>query len=161
MGDGTRTELGAWFEAEYGRLIRFAYAVSGDRHLAEDLVQEAYVRVSAAGPRDLARTGAYVRRAIVNLARGRWRRLQHERRALSLLHQSEEEPATERDDQVWQAIRLLPARQRAVIALRFYEDLHDSEIARVLGIGEGSVRRHSFRGVQRIREIVREDRDES
>lgn len=156
--DGTeRIDLTGWFVGEYPRLVRFAIVVCGDAHLAEDLVQEAYIRARLAGARTEDRIGAYVRRIIVNLGRSRFRRILAERRALDRTDPvTEAAPVGERDEAIWSALLQLAPRQRAAVALRFYEDLSDADIASVLGIGEGSVRQHLFRGMTRLRALLGE-----
>lgn len=147
-------DLETWFVAEYPSLVRFAIAVCGDAHLGQDLVQDAFLRARVAGVRTEDRAGAYVRRIIVNLSRSRFRRLRTERRVLNGLAPAEHVEATPRDDAVWSALQQLSARQRAVIALRYYDDLTDARIAEALGISEGSVRQHLFRATQRLRALL-------
>jgi RNA polymerase sigma factor (sigma-70 family) len=152
----TEGDLGTWFVAEYPSLVRFAIAVCGDPHLAQDLVQDAFLRAQAAGARTEDQIGAYVRRIIVNLSRSRFRRLRTERRVLDGLKPIEPSEHQGRDDAVWQALLHLSARQRAVIALRYYDDLTDAGIAETLGIGEGSVRQHLYRATQRLRTLLKD-----
>lgn len=152
----TGEDLGAWFVAEYPSLIRFAIAVCGDPYLAQDLVQDAFLRAQAAGARTEDRIGSYVRRIIVNLSRSRFRRMRTERRVLNGLMPGAPSEHQDRDDEVWQALLRLSARQRAVIALRYYDDLPDARIADTLGIGEGSVRQHLHRATQRLRILLRD-----
>lgn len=147
-------DLASWFRVEYPSLVRFAVGVCGDHNLAEDLVQDAYVRASSSKVDEL-NPGAYVRRIIVNLSRSRFRRLNAERRALSRRGPDEVfAPSTERDDQIWQALAQLSPRQRAVLTLRFYEDLSESDIARTLDISPGNVKKHASRGMDRLRSVL-------
>ena len=146
-------QLGAWFEAEYAGLLRFAYFVCGDRAHAEDLVQDAFVRLYRAGARVEEETvRAYARRAIVNLSRSAWRRRGSEQRAL---RRSGWEVIAPHDpgprDEVWRAILALSPQQRAVIALRYYEDLSEKEIADALGISAGSIKKHASRAMEALR----------
>jgi RNA polymerase sigma-70 factor (sigma-E family) len=149
-------ELAAWFDAEYEGLLRFAYLVCGDRHLAQDLVQEAFVKMSLAGAR-VTRTGVktYARTTVLNLARSRFRRAALERRAHA---RADEVPdhgdAVGARDEVWKAMDALSPRQRAVVALRYYEDLSEAEIAATLGMSAGSVKQHSDRAMRRLRETL-------
>ena len=136
----------AYVEASWPRLFRTAHALTGDRHEAEDLLQTALIkaygswgRISRAANRD-----AYVRRMLVNQLIS-WRRRP--------LHRSETTTADVPDagtpgpelgitesGAMWQALAALPPRQRAVVVLRYYEDLSESEIAAVLGIAPGTVK---------------------
>jgi RNA polymerase sigma factor (sigma-70 family) len=152
-------ELGEWFLAEHGPLVRFATIVCGDRYIAEDLVQEAFVRTSLAGARLDLPMGAYTRRTIVNLSNSRFRRRAAERRAYSRLTRDEVvHPPAEHRDAMWDAIQQLSPRQRAVIALRFYEDLSERDIASMLGISTGNVKKHASRAVGRLRTLLQDRR---
>jgi RNA polymerase sigma-70 factor (sigma-E family) len=144
--------LGAWFAAEYPSLLRFAYLVSGERGSAEDLVQEAFVRLYRAGARtDDATVGAYARKAIVNLARSAHRRRATAERVVIDRPRSGAPPDVEARDELWNALRDLSPKQRAVVALRFYEDMSEREIAGALGISTGSVKKHADRAMTRLR----------
>lgn len=147
-------ELGRWYVAEHDRLLRFAVVVCGNRHAAEDLVQEAFVRCCLAGAEVGPTLGAYVRRTIVNLTRSAWRRRTNERIAISRLDHSEQHEALEDRSAMWSAILELSPRQRAVIALRYYEDLSESDIATALGISPGNVKKHADRARTRLRQIL-------
>lgn len=154
-------ELGRWYVGEHDRLLRFAVVVCGNRHNAEDLVQEAFVRCCLAGAAVSPTLGAYVRRAIVNLTRSAWRRRTNERVAISRLNHVEHRTAPEERSAMWTAILELSPQQRAVIALRYYEDLSEAEIAATLGISPGNVKKHADRARTRLRQILeREVTDE-
>jgi RNA polymerase sigma-70 factor (sigma-E family) len=148
-------ELGSWFQTEYPRLLRFAYFVCGDRAQAEDLVQDAFVRMYKAGARvEEQGIGAYARRTIVNLSRTGFRRAGREARALHQLDvragASEPSDVGARDE-MWRAIQVLSPRQRAVVALKFYEDMSERDIAEALGMSAGSVKKHTDRALGRLR----------
>src|SRR5207237_10483993 len=113
-------QLGLWFEMEYPGLLRFAYFVSGDAATAEDLVQDAFVRIYRAGGRvDREGFQTYARKTIVNLHRSGFRRAARERAARSDEVVSSDTAAYALRDELWDAIQSLSPRQRAVIALRF------------------------------------------
>src|SRR5262245_24902338 len=142
--------------------LRLAYFLTGDRELAEDLTQEAFVRVAGRfrhlhEPDDLP---AYLRRTIVNLFTSQLRRKCLERAWLR--RQTVPEPATEsvdvetRDD-LWQAMNALPRRQRAALVLRYYEDLSEEEASRVLGCSVGALNQLVVRAKAALRERVREE----
>ncbi|MER7006697.1 SigE family RNA polymerase sigma factor [Dactylosporangium sp. NPDC000555] len=146
--------------ARFGALLRYATVVTWDLHLAEDITQNVLVRVQGRWAR-IARLGApeaYVKRMIVNEFLS-WRR----RRAARLVPLSTEglealavplpDPAGFRDerDAMMRLIAALPRQQRAVIALRFYEDQSVEEIAGVLGCREVTVRTHLSRALTALR----------
>jgi RNA polymerase sigma-70 factor (sigma-E family) len=125
--------------------FRTAYFLTGDRDLAEDLVQEAFVRV--AGRFRHLRTptafDAYLRRTIVNLFTSHLRRLRLERAELRRrafeARPGTDDPDPTIHDELWSRVCRLPERQRAAIVLRFYEDLPERETAEVLGCSMGAV----------------------
>jgi RNA polymerase sigma-70 factor (sigma-E family) len=138
---------------------RLAYLLTGDPHLAEDLAQEAFVRlIGRLGRiRDEAAIDAYLRRSVVNLARKQWRRRATQRAYLrrerpdSINEEASADDFAARDE-LWGALGKLPYRQRAAIVLRFYEDLTEQETARALGCAVGTVKSSVSRGLQRMRE---------
>lgn len=146
----------ALFHREGRSLVRLAAVFCDDREAAEDLVQEAFIRLhrSAGSIREPERAAAYLRSIVINLARD------HNRRGLmSLRHRGrtpapprapgfEDEVAAGTDDRVViEALRLLPERQRACLVLRFYAQLTEVETARTLGISQSSVKTHCRRGL--------------
>jgi RNA polymerase sigma-70 factor (ECF subfamily) len=130
--------------------LKLAVVLTGDRHLAEDLVQEAFVRLrSGRGPAPGAEL-AYLRRTVINLSHGHHRHLGVVRRRTvepAPDARAAEVDAVRRDGQrqVADAVRSLPDRQRDCIVLRFYAELSDREIAEALGIRPGSVKTHLHR----------------
>jgi len=123
------------------RLVGLAYSLSGDRSIAEDIVQEALLATHRAWA-EIDQPPAYARRAVVNLAATRVRRLGRERRALGRwsgrrVPFAELEPA---DAEFWLAVGALPLRQREVIALHYVEDLAVADIATALDIAPGTVK---------------------
>ena len=143
-------QLGVWFEAEYPSLLRFAYFVVGDTTEAEDLVQDTFVKLY----RSTGRIGeigfkGYARKTILNLHRSRLRRRSsHEPLELAAV-QKDRDLAVE--DEVWAALLTLSPRQRAVVALRFYEDITETEIASTLDMSVGSVKKHTSRAIAKLR----------
>jgi RNA polymerase sigma-70 factor (sigma-E family) len=145
----------ALFTAEAGRLVSLARFFVDDRTAAEDLVQEAFIRLARSAHRiqDEGRAAAYLRSIVINLARD------HNRRGLvSLRHRppavtdepSAEQTATGRENrrEVVAALRALPKRQRDCVALRYYLDLSVPEIAETLGLSVNSVKTHLQRGLR-------------
>lgn len=151
-------DFASYVAARGAALQRFAYLVTGSSADAADLVQEA---LSRAYPRwaALARTDtaeAYVRRSIVNASISGWRknrRLVVVDDAEPLLRQHVPDPAAAVGDadEAWRLCRELPARQRAAVMLRFYEDLSFAQIALVLDCTEATARSHVHRAVTALR----------
>jgi RNA polymerase sigma-70 factor (sigma-E family) len=140
-------------------LLRYALMLTGDEHLAQDLVQETLIRVQLHWRRVARadRPELYVKRMAVNLYLG-WRRGSWSRRNVLV-----EAPAAGREgspdpaeqaadrDEMWLLLGRLPRRQRAVLVLRYYEELTDHEIAGVLGCRVGTVRGHASRALATLR----------
>jgi RNA polymerase sigma-70 factor (sigma-E family) len=162
----TRTVEEVETSAEGGRLemlyashapdaARLAYLLTGDRALAEDLVQEAFVRMFGRF-RDLRHPeafGAYLRKTVVNLARTHFRKRGVERTYLDRESRKPEPtaaPAGQREE-MWDALRSLKPRQRAAIVLRYYEDLTEAQTADVLGCAVGTVKSLVSRGLDQLR----------
>jgi RNA polymerase sigma-70 factor (sigma-E family) len=144
------------FREEGGALVRLARLFVDDRNAAEDLVQEAFIRLarSAGRIREPDKAAAYLRSIVLNLARDHNRRgLVSLRHRLPLTDEATTAGADEgldlREDQleVLDALRTLPRQQRNCIALRYLEELGVAEIAATLGISENSVKTHLKRGM--------------
>jgi len=142
--------------------VRLAYLMTGDREIAQDLVQEAFARVigrlghlRSDAPLDL-----YLQRTIVNLIKNGWRRRSveraHDARARAEPFVAEIDGAVADRLAVWQAILGLPIKQRTAIVLRFYEDLAENDIARIMGCRPGTARSLVSRGMASLREELRE-----
>ena len=139
--------------------IRLAFLLTGDRALAEDLVQDAFVRL-VGRLRHLREPNAfwtYLRRTIVNLATSHFRHGRVERAYLDRVAAAPAADANDNDelDETMHRVLLgLPQRQRAAIVLRFYEDLSDVQTAAVLGCSPGTVRSLVSRGMKTLREAL-------
>lgn len=135
--------------------VRLAYLLTGDPAMAEDLAHEAFVRMFGRF-RELRHPeafGSYLRTTIVNLTRSQFRRSRLERAYLK--RQSREEPAVTGGSQrqeIWEVLQRLPARQRAAIVLRYYEDLTEAQTADVLRCRLGTVKSLVSRGLVKLRE---------
>jgi RNA polymerase sigma-70 factor (ECF subfamily) len=153
------SRLGDWYVGRYDALLRFAYFVCRDAAVAEDLVQESFVRVFRAG-RHAEEDGldAYAKRAIVNLARSGFRRVVRERRALAATPLVASAPPHE-PDAMWGALAGLSPQQRACVALRFYESLSEAETAAVLGVSVGTVKKQTSRAFEKLRATLGEARE--
>ena len=158
-------DVAALFDAEAASLTRLARFYVDDQTAAEDLVQEAFIRLARhhGRIRDGDRAAAYLRSIVINLARD------HNRRGLvSLRHRppaqpdapSAEETAEERAERaaVVAALRALPRRQRDCVALRYYFDMPVAEIADTLGLSANSVKTHLQRGLDALGARLEADR---
>lgn len=144
-------------------LLRFAYVVCGNRHLAEDLVQEVLARVYRRWSRfaRVEQPDAYLRTAVVRQYLSWRRRRASQEVSLAGLP----EPRTDPDpaaryaqrDELWRLLATLPRRQRVVLVLRYYEDLPDERIAEIVGCRPATVRVHAHRAVARLREQLQPD----
>jgi RNA polymerase sigma-70 factor, ECF subfamily len=142
----------AFYLREYHAVVRLAYALSGSRLAAEDIAQEAFLRAF----RDweaIRHPSAWVRKVTVRGAGRTAHRRFLEARALARVLAGRG-PAVaelpEEDAEVWRAVRALPRRQAQVIALRYVADAPVAEIARTLGLAEGTVKAQLHRGRQAL-----------
>jgi RNA polymerase sigma-70 factor (sigma-E family) len=148
-------------------LIRMAYVVLGDLPTAEDVVQEAFCGLYRRWDRLASTDGAlyYVRTSVLNGCRSALRRRAVRRGFLQQRALADPPPAAsaesvvlggeERED-VIRALRRLPDRQREVLILRFYAELPDEQIARVMGIRPGTVRSTAFRALDALGRALKE-----
>ncbi|MFD2083151.1 RNA polymerase sigma-70 factor, sigma-E family [Actinopolymorpha cephalotaxi] len=138
-------------------LLRTAYLLVGDHGHAEDLVQSALVRTHRrwSGLENRDQPERYVRKVLVNLASSHWRRRLHFRESpvADVPERTVADATAHSDlrDELWQALRSLPPRMRAVLVLRYFEDLSEAEIAAVLGCSTGTVKSQASRGLARLR----------
>jgi RNA polymerase sigma factor (sigma-70 family) len=142
--------------------LRTAYLLTGDRGAAEDLLQAALVRTARRWQTASESPDAYAYRVLTNLARDRHRSAQ---RRVSEQPLGDDLRATVVDhahgvierDAVLTAVKLLAARQREVVVLRFYAGLSVAETASAIGSSQGSVKTHSSRAFARLRELLTDD----
>ena len=142
----------AFAAARYRSLVRTAYLLVGDRGHAEDLVQNALLTTYGAWNRldDPANAEAYTRTSLVRAAL-RWRsRKWHGEVPTDELPEVPAVPADDLDS-VRRALAALPAQQRAVIVLRYLDDLSEAQTAEVLGISVGTVKSRASRGLAALR----------
>lgn len=144
------------FDTHFPSLVRLAALVGADD--PEDVAQEALFRLHRryASLHDESAAAAYLRRTVINLSRSRLRHLQVAKRALprQLVPDaaSAEDAAVLRDEhrRVIEAVSRLPARQRAIVVLRYWMDLSPSETAFTLGLPVGTVKSNTFRALRRL-----------
>jgi len=150
-------ELAEWFESQYASLVRFGFVLTADWATAEDLVQETFVRLYGSRTQ-IRREGfpAYARRTMVNVGRTRFRRIEREHAAARAQRREHAPDPSERpgQDEVWDAICALPPQQRAIVALRFYEDMSEVDIARTLGLSQGTIKKQASRAMEKLRGIL-------
>ena len=135
-------DLARLYEQHAPAALRLAYVLTGDHAVAEDLVQDAFVRVIGrlGQLRDEMRFDAYLRRTVVNLSCGTLRR-----RRVGAGRGAEER------DELWRRLDSVAPRQRAALVLRYYEDLSEEQAARVLGCSTRALRSLTSRGLQALR----------
>jgi RNA polymerase sigma-70 factor (sigma-E family) len=150
-----------YVEAALPRLMGAALSLTGNRHDAEDLVQDTLAKVLLHWRRveQADSVDAYVRKVMVNtFVSGKRRRSSREVVSHDLVTSdgagavASPAGATEDRDQMWQLLATLSPRQRAVLVLRYYDDLPDAAIAEVLGCSPVSVRVTAHKGMARLRE---------
>lgn len=152
-------------DAHYGRLRRLGELLLGDREEAEEVVQDVFMKAwvvanGAAAPNNWA---AWLTRVTVNACHDRrragwWFRFRRYSDPVEALPLRVQEPSPidlvlseETRGRIWRAFRGLPARQREVFVLRYVEEESTATVAVMLGLSEGSVKRHLFRAIQRLR----------
>lgn len=153
MGDFT--DFGEFVEIHLPGLLRYGHALTGNPHDAADLVQAVLEKIGSRWTHVQRKTGdplAYVRRSMANAHISNWRR----RRKESLVADvPDSRPMTPADpfehEPLWQALRTLPPRQRAVIVLRYYEGLSEVEIADSLGVSNGTVKSQASKALATLR----------
>jgi RNA polymerase sigma-70 factor (sigma-E family) len=159
--NGTRSSFEAQYRAEAPSVATLAFLLTGDRHLAEDLTQEAFLRVGSRLRHVAPETfGPYVRRTVVNLVRSHFRHAAVRRKHApsietehGIRQQAADLDGTDREtrDELWSLLQQLPERQREAIVCRFYLDLSEAQTADVLGISTGTVKSSTSRGLAALR----------
>jgi RNA polymerase sigma-70 factor (sigma-E family) len=151
-------DFAAYLQARQASVLRTAYLLTGDRHTAEDLVQTAFAKLYLAWDRvrDQGSMDGYLRRILVNENNSLWRRGWKKRE-----HVTDELPepvphVDQHDDgrsgALWDLVQTLPKKARAVLVLRYYEELSEAETAEVLGISVGTVKYQTSRALAALRE---------
>lgn len=149
-------DFSAYMSARQAALYRTAYLLAGDHASAEDLLQNAFAKLYLSWDkiRDRGALDGYVRRIMVNENNSLWRRAWKRRE-----HSTDAPPETgahpSHDDGIsaalWSYVCTLPPKQRAVVVLRYYEQLSEAEIADVLGISVGTVKSQASRALAGLR----------
>jgi len=153
------------YTTHYRELVRLAAFLTGDRDNAEEVVQDAYVKVHSSWwrLRELDKAEAYLRTAVVNAARSRLRRRQ-------VAQRYRPEPMTDaasaesfamehaRREAVLDALHALPRRQREAVVLRYYGDLSEAQTAEAMRCSVGSVKSHTSRAMAALRPLLEDAR---
>lgn len=155
MEQADEDEFTRFVQREHSGLFRTVYLFTGDYQLAEDTVQVTFAKIYPRWHRvsQMRSPGSYARRIALNQAKSWWRRRSSTETPFQLIdvpavaapHESIAD-----HEAVWAAVLALPQRQRAVIVLRFYEDLSEADTAEILGIAVGTVKSHCHAGCQRL-----------
>jgi RNA polymerase sigma-70 factor (sigma-E family) len=137
------------------RLQRTAYLLTHDWAHAEDLLQTALVRAWSAWGRIDGDPEPYVRRILVNVYaswwRRRWRHVEQPTSRLPERGATDHVATVDERDEVWQALGRLPRRQRAVLVLRYFEDMTEAQIADVMGVSVGTVKSQAKKALEKLR----------
>ena len=159
MNRDSRDAFKGYVAARSAALMRTAYMLTGNKADAEDLLQTALAKtyLSWDSIKDRESVDAYVRRIMLNTRTSWWRRRRHVSEYAT--DQVPEVPArhdeTERvdlHDALWTALEGLPKRQRAMVVLRYYEDLSEAETAATLGVSVGTVKSTTARALAKLRD---------
>ncbi|GAB3704999.1 SigE family RNA polymerase sigma factor [Amycolatopsis oliviviridis] len=149
------TDFGDFVQASLPGLLRYGHALTGNPHDAADLVQTVLEKIGSRWSYVQHKTGdpmAYIRRSMANAHISRWRRTKRESLVADLPDTQPYSPADPFEHEpLWQALRALPPRQRAVMVLRYYEGLSEAEIADSLGVSQGTVKSQASKAIASLR----------
>ena len=150
-------DFASYLEARQPALLRTAYLLTGSRHGAEDLVQETMAKLYLSWDkvRRVESIDAYVRRSMINEHNSLWRRA-WKRNEVTTDLVPDRTPSTDRHDDgtgaaLWSFVQTLPRKQRAVVVLRYYEEMSEAETAEALGISVGTVKSQASRALAALR----------
>ncbi|GAA3373089.1 SigE family RNA polymerase sigma factor [Streptomyces sannanensis] len=157
---GPRMTFSSYVRARGPVLLRTARSLTANPCDAEDLLQTALAKTYVAWDRieDHRAVDGYVRRALLNTRTSQWRKRRIDEFACDELPEPETVPAPDPAEQqalhdaMWRAVMKLPDRQRAMVVLRYYEDLSEAQTAQVLGVSVGTVKSAVSRALGKLRE---------
>jgi RNA polymerase sigma-70 factor (sigma-E family) len=158
LDERARTDFAEFVEVRSRELMRLAYVLTGDQHSAEDLLQSALTKAAAHWGRIRSEPEGYVRRIMYREQVGRWRN-RARRRETPMAHMPEP-PAPEQTSSVEARLALrdallaLPRRKRAVLVLRYLEDLPETQVAEILGCSVGTVRSQAHKAIAQLRLVL-------
>jgi len=150
----TGVDFDQFVAARSSALLRTAYLLTHDHALAEDLLQTALARSWAAWSRIEGHPEAYVRKVLVNTYASWWRRKwtgEHPTEELPDAGTSDAAAHSDTSHDLWQAMERLPRRMRAVVVLRFFEDLTEAQTAHLLGCSVGTVKSQTSKALAKLR----------
>jgi len=155
----TQSEFEEFATAATPSLLRSAYLLTGDQHLAEDLVQTALARTHRYWRRinDKSHAATYTRKTMYHQQVSYWRRRRFKEQLSDLPPERASSDNTADIDlklSLRKALAQLTARQRAVVVLRYFEDRSVSETAAILRCSEGSIKSHTFRALNKLRDAL-------
>jgi len=160
--DSLEEQFREFVAARSAALLRTAYLLTGDWATAEDLLQTALTKTYLAWKRlgGIEAVEPYARRVLVNTSTSWWRRRWHGERPTEVLPErpgvDEIEQQLDRD-LLWRHLRELPSRQRAVLVLRYYEDMSEAQTAAMLDISPGTVKSQASRALATLRRRMGEE----
>jgi RNA polymerase sigma factor (sigma-70 family) len=153
LGEASADVQAAGFDDVYRTLwpglMRLGHLLTGSEVVGQEVAQEAFIGLLRRTDQ-VERPASYLRRAVVNLAINLQRRSSRERTYVAGLREQVQYPPE--IDETWALIATLPTRQRAVLVLRFYEDLSETQIAAVIGCRRGTVKSLASRALARLRQ---------
>ena len=157
LGRAYDADFASYLEARQPSLLRTAYLLTGSQHGAEDLVQETMAKLYLSWDkvRRADSLDAYVRRAMINEHNSLWRRA-WKRNEVTTDLVPDRTPIVDSHDEgtgaaLWSFIQTLPRKQRAVVVLRYYEEMTEAETADALGISVGTVKSQASRALAALR----------
>jgi RNA polymerase sigma-70 factor (sigma-E family) len=164
VGQSSQEKLGELYAAHADSTKRLAFLLTGDNELAEDITQDAFVKIAGriGGLRRRDASVAYLRQTVVNLARSHFRRKRVERAYLQREASGPQSGSGEgRDvaeaDALWNELHRLAYRQRCAVVLRYYEDLSELQTAELLNCSVGAVKALTNRAMEQLRANVRSE----
>lgn len=155
---GLACDVASWsdvYRAQRDGLVRLAYLMTGSQSVAEDLVQDTFIRVMAhIGPADSP--GPYLRRSVINACYSWHRRAWREVRPGDdvLASRASSAPAEGGDVEMWDALSRLSPRRRAILVMRYYLDMPEADVADVLGCRVGTVKSTTHRALAELRKMI-------
>lgn len=144
--------IGYLFRESYARMVRLAFLMTSDNALAEEIVQEAFVKVwkNWSRIRSEGSSQAYLRAAVLNQSRSSLRRRFLESRKKPPYEPVAADQEASRRVDVGRALLCLPPRQRACVILRYYEDMTEKQCAQILRVSVGTIKSQTYKALRRL-----------
>jgi RNA polymerase sigma-70 factor (sigma-E family) len=158
VDERARQDFAEFVAARSAALIRLAYVLTCDQHAAEDLLQTALTKAAAHWGRIHSAPEAYVRQIMYREQVGLWRR--RARRPETAMAQVPDLPVADTASSLdtrlalQEALRSIPAGKRAVLVLRYLEDLPEAQVAQILGCSVGTVRSQTHKAIAQLRSVL-------